>query len=313
MFIFLDSSKGRALTVPSPLPYQAATLHPHSFCSSHWQLFLHRSTRISCFKSKVCPSPLMQCSAMCATFAVLHLHCVPRTQKQTMNSQLLASKHTVSLALLVSHNCGSHYTRSQRRNYKEKSWCLSSIPFCSAFSLVFHTWREIIEWVSIAPSYPTKMLWLRGRIGLDSVQTDLGSDIFVFPSIGMFSHQQTGYLFRFTFSCDIISFQIMLTIIFNDAVPTCAAHSSMLSTDILMLRKAKGREFITEAPFRLLARCSEMPVVPTHFLWTRINWSIQPSRVYSILFPFGTYSVFCTSVMKTVQLIMLISFIPSIL
>lgn len=214
---------------------------------------------------------------------------------------------SLSQLWIILHSC------SQRRKYKEKSWCLSSIPFCSAFSLLFHTWREIIEWVSIAPSYPTKLLWLRGRIVLDSVQTDLGSVIFVFPSIRMFSHQQTGYLFRFIFSCDIVSFQIMLTIIFNDAVPTRAVHSSRLSTDIFMLRKAKGREFITEAPFRLLARCSETPVVPSHFLWTRINWSIQPSRVYSTLFPFGTYSIFCKRVMKRVQLIMLISFLPSIL
>lgn len=58
----------------------------------------------------------------------------------------------------------------------------------------------------------------------------------------------------------------MLAIIFNDAVPTRAVHSCLFSTDILMLRKAKGRELITEAPFRLLARCSEMPVVPSHFL-----------------------------------------------
>lgn len=58
----------------------------------------------------------------------------------------------------------------------------------------------------------------------------------------------------------------MLAIIFNYAVRTRAAHCSMFSTDILMLRKAKGREFITEAPFRLLARYSETPVVPSHFL-----------------------------------------------
>lgn len=171
-----------------------------------------------------------------------------------------------------------------------------------AFSLVFHTWREIIEWISIAPAYPTKLLWLRGRIVLDSVQTDLASDIFVFPSTGIFSHQQSVYLFRFIFSYNIISLQIMLAIIFNDAVPTRAVHSCLFSTDILMLREAKGREFITEAPFRLLARCSEMPVVPSHFLWTRIYWNIQPSRVYSTLFPLGAYIIFCTSVMKRVQL-----------
>lgn len=82
----------------------------------------------------------------------------------------------------------------------------------------------------------------------------------------MLRHQQTGYLFKFIFSYDIISFQIMPAIILDDAIPTCAVHSSTFSTDISMLRKVKGREFITGAPFRLSARCSEMPVVPSHFL-----------------------------------------------
>lgn len=57
-----------------------------------------------------------------------------------------------------------------------------------------------------------------------------------------------------------------ILIISDDAIPTRAVHSSTFSTDISMLRKAKGSEFITEAPFRLLARCSEMPVVSSHFL-----------------------------------------------
>lgn len=245
----------------------------------------------------------MQCSAVCATLTRCFLYCKPWTQKQTMNSQLLASKHTVSLALLASHNCGSHHIQVAKEEIiSKKRWYLSSIPFCSAFSLVFQTWREIIEWISTAPAYPTKPLWLRGRIVLDSIQTDLASDIFVFPSTGIFSHQQTVYLFRFIFSYNIISLQIMLAIIFSDAVPTCAVHSCLFSTDISMLRKAKGREFITEAPFRLLARWNEMPVVPSHFLWTRIYWNVQPSRVYSMLFPLGTYIIFCTNLMKRVQL-----------
>lgn len=82
----------------------------------------------------------------------------------------------------------------------------------------------------------------------------------------MFRHQQTGYLFGFIFSHDIISLQRMPTIISDDAIPTCVVHSSIFSTGISMLRKAKGSKFITEARFRLLARCSEMPVVPSHFL-----------------------------------------------
>jgi len=44
------------------------------------------------------------------------------------------------------------------------------------------------------------MLWLGGRIVLDSAQTDLGNDNFVFQSTGIFRHQQTVYLFRFVFS-----------------------------------------------------------------------------------------------------------------
>lgn len=58
----------------------------------------------------------------------------------------------------------------------------------------------------------------------------------------------------------------MSTVISDNAVPTCAVHSSTFSTDISMLRKAKDREVITESPFRLLAKCGEMPVVPRHFL-----------------------------------------------
>lgn len=262
----------------------------------------------------------MQRSAVCATW--IHVFCIvaplgtnqwPKSRPSpasswhpnTWSAWLYQPLTTVDHITL--HSC------SQRRNNKQKCGCLSSIVFCSAFSLVFHMWRrEIIERISIAPSYPTKLLWLSGRIVLDSGQTDFGNDIFVFPSTGMFRHQQTGYLFRFIFSYVIISFQIMPAIIFDDAVPTRAVHSSTFSTDILMLRKAKGRQFIIAAPFRLLARCSETPVVPSHFLWTRLYWSIQPSRVYSTLFPSGTYTIFCTSTMKRIQLIMLIGFLPSI-
>lgn len=182
------------------------------------------------------------------------------------------------------HSCG------QRINRRQKSWCLSSIPFFSSFPNMGRDNRMNPHCTILS----NKLLWLRSRIVLDSVQTDLGSDIFVFPSTG----NRLAICLGLFFSYDIISFQIMLVIIFSDAVPTHAVHSSMFSTDILMLRKAKGREFITEAPFRLLARCSEKPVVPSHFLWTRIHWSIQPSRVYSPLFPFGTYTVFCKSLMK---------------
>lgn len=71
-----------------------------------------------------------------------------------------------------------------------------------------------------------------------------------------------------------------------------------------MLRKAKGREFITEAPFRLLARCSEMPVVPSNFLQMRVYWSIWKSRAPSTLLPYGTYTIFCHKCDKRVQLIM---------
>lgn len=89
----------------------------------------------------------------------------------------------------------------------------------------------------------------------------------------------------------------------DDALSTCAVHSSTFGTDISMLRKAKGREFILEAPFRLLAGCSEMPVVPSHFVWM-IYWSIQPSRLYSTLFLYGTYTIFCVKCNERVQPIM---------
>lgn len=187
----------------------------------------------------------------------------------------------------------------------KKPQCLSYIIFCFPSSLVFHTWKTgMKKQISIAPAHSTKLLWLRGRIVLDSARTDLGNDRFVFQSTELFRHQETGYLFMFIFSHDIISFQILSAIISDDAVPTCAVHSSTFSLDISMLRKAKGREFITEPPFRLLARCSEMPVVPSHFLWTRIYWSIQPSRVYSTLFPYGTYSILCNKGNEKLQLIM---------
>lgn len=142
---------------------------------------------------------------------------------------------------------------------------------------------------------------------LDSAQTDLGNDRFC---VSEHRHQQTGYLFSFIFSYDIISFQIMPPIISVDAISTRAAHGSTFSTDISIQRKAKGRDFITEAPFGLLARCSEVPVVASHFLWMRIYWSIQPSRRYSTLFPSGTYTTFYHKCYEGVQLIMqfLISF-----
>ena len=46
------------------------------------------------------------------------------TQNQTVTSQLLASNHMVSFALLASHNYGSHYIHvaKKRNDKKQKKW-----------------------------------------------------------------------------------------------------------------------------------------------------------------------------------------------
>lgn len=67
-------------------------------------------------------------------FSVLQLHWELRTQKQTVNSQLLASEHTVSLALLAFHNCGSHYIHVAKEEIiSKKAGVYSPFAFAQPF------------------------------------------------------------------------------------------------------------------------------------------------------------------------------------